>query len=292
MTSARSFVLVNGRLLPAGRACVSVFDRGLLYADGLFETLRAYRGQPFALEEHLSRLRRSADFLGITVPRQPWVRSVQTLLRRNDLLRTDAWVRITLTRGVASRGLLPPARPRPTLIITAGRLDPSIARVQKHGVRVALLPFARHGFLAEHKVLNYLPGVLGKVMAARHDAFEGIFVDAEGHITEGTTCNVFVWRHGQLLTPPVAGILPGLTRRLVIEAAAGDGLPFAERQLTTDDLLDAEEAFLTSSLAEVVPIVTVNARDVGDGKVGACGRRLQRLYRQMVDRALGGRPYE
>lgn len=290
MTSAASFVELNGRLIPAKRAAVSVFDRGLLYGDGLFETLRAYRGQPFALEEHLARLRRSADFLGISLPRTPWARRVQTLLRRNALLRTDAWVRITLTRGVAPRGLLPPARSRPTLIMTAGRLDPSIARAQQHGVRVALLPFARHGFLAEHKVLNYLPGVLGRVMAARHDAFEGVFVNTDGHVTEGTTCNVFVWRRRQLVTPPVAGILSGVTRRLVIEAAASEGIDFAERPLLTDDLLDADEAFLTSSLVEVVPVVTVNARNVGDGKVGPCGRRLQNLYRQMVDRTLGQRP--
>jgi branched-chain amino acid aminotransferase len=288
-TRATSFVQLNGRLVPAQRAQISVFDRGLLYGDGLFETLRAYRGRPFALDAHLARLQASADFLGFGVPRRPWRRDLAALLGKNNLLATDAWVRITVTRGVGARGLLPPARSRPALIIMAGVLDPAIARVQRFGARVALIPFARHGFLAEHKVLNYLPGVLGKVMAARHEAFEGLFVNAAGHITEGTTTNVFAWRGKRLFTPPIEGILPGLTRRMVIELAAADGIRLAERPLTADDLLDADEAFLTSSLAEVAPITAVNARNVGNGAVGARTQRMQQLYRQTVDQALAKR---
>jgi branched-subunit amino acid aminotransferase/4-amino-4-deoxychorismate lyase len=286
-----SVVLLNGRMVAAHRAQVSVFDRGLMYGDGLLETLRAYRGRPFALEAHLRRLRASADFLGLAVPRRPWHRDVAALLRRNHLLHTDAWVRITLTRGVnargvSARGLMPPARSRPTLIIMAGALDTSVSRAQCHGVRVALLPFARHGFLAEHKVLNYLPGVLGRVMAARHDAFEGLFVDADGMITEGTTSNLFAWRGRQLLTPPIQGILPGLTRRLVIELAASDGVRVVEQPVRAEDLVDANEAFLTNSLVEVVPIIRVNARTIGSGAVGPRTLRLQQLYRQTVDQAL------
>lgn len=286
---APTSVQLNGRLVSKQEAKISVFDRGLLYGDGLFETLRTYRGQPFLLKEHLARLQVSADFLGLVVPRRPWRRDLAALLKRNGLLATDAWVRITVTRGVGARGLLPPAQPRPTVIVMAGRLDRAIARVQRYGARVALVPFARHGFLAEHKVLNYLPGVLGKVIAARHDAFEGLFVNAEGRITEGTTTNVFAWRGKRLLTPPITGILPGLTRRIVIELAVADGARVAERPLSADDLLDADEAFLTSSLAEVVPIIAVNARSVGSGTVGPRTQRMQQLYRQMVDRALARR---
>lgn len=287
-TRASSFVQLNGRLVPAQRAQISVFDRGLLYGDGLFETLRAYHGRPFALDGHLARLQTSADFLGFVLPRRPWQRDIASLLRRNGLLATDAWVRITVTRGVGARGLLPPARPRPALIAMAGAIDPAIARVQRFGARVALIPFARHGFLAEHKVLSYLPGVLGKVMAARHEAFEGLFVNTDGNVTEGTTTNVFAWRGRRLFTPPIAGILPGLTRRMVIELAVADGLRVVEGPLTADDLLDADEAFLTSSLAEVVPIVAVNARNIGDGTVGSRTQRMQQLYRQTVDQAFAG----
>ncbi|HEX7406685.1 MAG TPA: aminotransferase class IV [Candidatus Binatia bacterium] len=287
--STPQFVHLNGRLLAASRAQISVFDRGLLYGDGLFETLRAYKGSPFGLDEHLSRLQASASFLGIGLPRQPWQKDIVALLRRNKLLDTDAWVRITVTRGVAAPTLLPPSRLHPTLIISAGPLHPTIAKAQRRGARVALLPFARHGVLVEHKVLNYLPAVLGKVIAARHGAFEGLFVNADGLVTEGTTSNIFVWRHTQLLTPPPGGVLPGLTRRLIMEAAVADGLRVTERPLTTHDLLDADEAFITSSLVEVVPIIAVDTRSIGNGQVGARTQRLQRLYRQMVDHALARR---
>ncbi|MFQ5666853.1 MAG: aminotransferase class IV [Candidatus Binatia bacterium] len=286
---AASFVQVNGRSVPAARARVSVFDRGLLYGDGLFETLRAYHGKAFALEDHLARLARSADFLGIPVPPRPWQRDIEALLRRNRLLCTDAWVRITITRGVAAPGLRPPSRIRPTVIVSAGKVDPSVAKVQQRGARVALLPFARHGFLAEHKVLNYLPGVLGKVMAARHDAFEGVFVDGRGWVTEGTTSNIFIARRKQLFTPPGSEILPGLTRRTVIELAVANGLRVSERPLRVDALLDASEAFLTSSLAEIVPIIAVNTHEIGLGRIGPTTRQLQHLYRQMVDQVLAHR---
>jgi branched-chain amino acid aminotransferase len=279
-------VHLNGRLLPTARARIGVFDRGLLYGDGVFETLRAYHGTPFALQEHLTRLRTSAGFLGIILPRRPWGRDIDALLKANDLRTADAAVRISVTRGEAAPGLHPPPRTRPTVIIAATRIDPSIATAQRDGGRCTLLPFARHGFLAEHKVLNYLPGVLGKVIAARHHAFEGLFVDTSGHITEGTTCNMFVWSGRRLLTPPGVGILPGLTRRFVIEIASAEGYRVIERPLRVTQLVEAQEAFVTSSLAEVVPITAIDARPIGDGAVGPHTRRIQASYRQMVDRSL------
>jgi len=127
-------------------------------------------------------------------------------------------------------------------------------------------------------------------MAARHDAFEGIFVNDDAKVTEGTTTNVFVWQRGRLLTPPVDGILPGLTRRMILEAAAADGAHVLERSLTANDLVDADEAFLTSSVIEVVPIIAVNARRVGTGKVGPRTQRMQEIYRQIVGRAMAARP--
>ncbi len=284
--SLPKYVHVNGRLLPAGRARISVFDRGLLYGDGVFETLRAYRGRTFALEQHVARMQASAAALGMAFPRRAWQRDIDAVLERNGLLRTDAWVRITVTRGVGAPGLLPPARLQPTLIISAGRVDPGIIQAQRYGVRVVLLPFARHGVSAEHKVLAYLPGVLGKVLAARHGAYEGLYVDTNGCITEGTTSNVFVRRGRQLFTTPAAGILPGVTRRLVIDAAVARGLRLRERSLTRKEVLTADEAFLTSSVAEVVPITAVDDRTIGGARVGPVTLELQRLYRQMVDQAL------
>ena len=284
------YVHLNGRCVAAADAHVSVFDRGFVYGDGLFETMRAYHGVPFGLPEHLDRLRASAAFLGIPVPRRPWNRDVQALLQRNGLASADAWVRITVTRGVAPHGLRPPPRPRPTVLITCGRVDPGVAAAQRDGVSVILLPFARHGFLAEHKTLNYVPAIIGKTLAARRDAFEGVFVEPDGTVTEGTTSNLFVWRKKRLITPPVAGLLPGLTRRLVLEAAVADGLRVEEQRVTTRDVVAADEVFLTASVVEVVPVIAVAGRAVGDGRVGPCTARLQDLYRQVVAERLSRRP--
>jgi branched-chain amino acid aminotransferase len=283
---ATGYVCLNGAVVPASRARVSVFDRGLLYGDGLFETVRTYHGTPLALRAHLARLRASARFLGIPVPSRPWARDIERLLRRSRLAATDAWVRITLTRGPAPPGLLPIHRPDPTVFLIAGPLDPGVVKAQQEGARVVLLPFARHGFLAEHKVIDYLPGVLGKVIAARHVAFEALYVDEQGYVTEGTTSNVFICRRGRLVTPPLSGVLPGVTRRLVIEVAVAKGMRVSERPLRVRDLKGADEAFITSSLAEVVPVVSIDERPVGDGQVGHRTRSLQGLYRQLVDKIL------
>jgi branched-chain amino acid aminotransferase len=283
---ARTHVYLDGSIVLASRARISVFDRGLLYGDGLFETVRSYRGRPLALREHLARLRMSARFLGIPFPGRPWARDIDRLLRRNRLTETDAWVRITLTRGPAAPGLLPPRRPEPTVLVIAGRLDPTIATVQQEGARVVLLPFSRYGFLAEHKILDYLPGILGKVIAAHRLAFEALYVDPDGFVTEGTTSNLFVIRRGRLTTPPLPGLLPGVTRRFLIDLARADGMSVIERPLTRLDLRKADEVLITSSLAEVVPVVTIDEQPVKDGRVGPLARKLQALYRQLVDKTL------
>jgi len=284
-------VYVNGDLVAGGDAVVSVFDRGLLYGDGLFETVRVYGGRPFALADHLERLRRSAAMLGFAVPRLPWQRVVRSLLDRNGLAAADAWVRVIVTRGSGWPNLRPPPRPRPTVIVVAAAIDPALRRAQRRGVRVHLLPFAREGFLSEHKLLDYVPALLGKRFAARHDAYEGLYVNAEGLVTEGTTSNVFVWERSVLVTPPVTGILPGVTRRLVTEVAASVGVAVEERPLPARRVLRAREAFLTSSVAEIVPIVQVDAQVVGTGQPGARTRQLQARYREVTREwaAAGGR---
>jgi branched-chain amino acid aminotransferase len=282
--SRDGYVFLNGRFAAASRASVSVYDRGLLYGDGLFETMRAYRGKVFALEEHLDRLARSARVLGLPVPAYDWRATIAELLRRNALHRRDAWVRVTLTRGAADPDILPPVPPRPTAIVMVKPVDPKLAAKQRRGVAVALLPYSRHGFIPEHKSLNYLPAVVGKVLAARHGAHEGLFVRNEHFLTEGTTSSLFVVQGKSLWTTPIGGILPGVTRRRVLELAERAQFRTLERELTTTDLLEADEAFLTSSVAEIVPIIEVDQTRIGDGTPGPLTRKLQRLYRAEVER--------
>jgi branched-chain amino acid aminotransferase len=261
-----------------------VYDRGLLYGDGLFETMRAYRGKVFALEDHLDRLAASAEVLGLPVQPYDWGGAIAELLRRNALLDRDAWVRVTLTRGVDEPKILPPVPPKPTTIIMARPVDPALAAQQRRGVAATLLPYSRHGFIPEHKSLNYLPAVVGKVLAARHGAFEGLFVRNERFLTEGTSSSLFIVQGKSLWTTPIGGILPGITRRRVLELAERARVRALERDLTTTDLLESDEAFLTSSIAEIVPIIEVDQKPIGRGKPGPMTRKLQRLYRAEVQR--------
>jgi len=284
------YVFLNGRIVDAARATVSVYDRGLLYGDGLFETMRAYNGSVFAIGEHFHRLRTSADILGLPIPNLDWPATIAELLEKNDLARHDAWVRLTITRGIAEPRVLPPDLPKPTTIIMVRPLDRAIAEHQKRGVKVALLPFSRHGFIPEHKSLNYLPAVVGRVLASYHGAYEGIFVRNDHVLTEGTTTSVFIVREGALWTSPEGGILPGVTRGVVIGLALANGIRVVERALLTTDLRLADEAFLTSSMIEIVPITQVDDAALGPGHPGPVTTKLQNLYRDAVKQSLKRRP--
>ena len=279
---ATGYVFLNGRIIDASRATVSVHDRGLLYGDGLFETMRAYKGVAFAIEDHFHRLRTSADILGLPIPNLDWPATIAELLAKNDLAQRDAWVRLTITRGPAEPRVLPPELPKPTTILMVRPLDSAIAEHQKRGVKVALLPFSRHGFIPEHKSLNYLPAVIGKVLASYHGAYEGLFVRGDHVLTEGTTTSVFIVRDGIVWTAPEGGILPGITRRVVLDLAHANQLAVAERDILTTDLRLADEAFLVSSMIEIVPIVHVDDTALGSGEPGPVTTKLQKLYQQAV----------
>jgi branched-chain amino acid aminotransferase len=279
---ASGYVFLNGRIIDAAQATISVFDRGLLYGDGLFETMRAYKGVAFATEDHFHRLRTSADILGLPIPDLDWPAVIRELLEKNALVDTDAWVRLTITRGPAEPSVLPPDLPKPTTIVMVRPIDPEIARRQKHGVKVALLPFSRHGFIPEHKSVNYLAAVVGRVLASYHGAYEGLFVRSDHVLTEGTTTSVFLVREGALWTSPEGGILPGVTRRIVVDLAHARQLRVVEREITTTDLRLADEAFLTSSMIEVMPIVQVDEAPIGAGRPGPITARVQRWYRERV----------
>jgi len=277
-----SHVFLNGRVVAAGRARISVFDRGLQYGDGLFETLRVYRGQVFALADHLQRMSGSARLLEMQLPELDWEDAIARLLAALRLDHDDAWIRLVVTRGPAAPTLLPPSDPKPTVIILGGPLDPTLEEKRRRGVRVELLPFASSGMLAGHKTLDYLPALLGKRWAQSRGAYEGLYVDSRQRLSEGTTSNLFLVRDGTLLTPVTRGILPGVTRRVVLELARSRGLRVREVTLRCSDLASADEAFLSSSLAEIVPIVQVGRRRMGRGRPGPVTREVQAAYRAAV----------
>ncbi len=283
------YVFLNGRIVDASRATVSVYDRGLLYGDGLFETMRAYKGIGFAIEDHFHRMRTSADILGLPIPNLDWPAIIAELLEKNGLANQDAWVRLTITRGPAEPRVIPPDLAKPTSILMVRPLDREIATYQKRGVKVALLPFSRHGFIPEHKSLNYLAAVVGRVIAMYHGAYEGLFVRNDHVLTEGTTTSAFIVRDGALWTAPEGGILPGITRRIVIDLAHANKIRVVEREITTTDLRLADEAFLTSSMIEIMPIVHVDETPLGTGRPGPITVKLQKLYATAVKQYVGAR---
>ena len=282
-------VFLGGRFVAAAEARISAFDRGFLYGDGLFETVRIYTGRPFALTEHLQRMRFAAARIGLPVPHGTawWQAMIAELLRRNRLSRSDAAVRVTVTRGAAGAGLLAPRRSRPTIFALARRLPRELHVWQRVGVDVALLPFhpGLDGYLSGLKTTDYLTALVGKAMASERGAFEGIYQTRTGQILEGTTSNVFIMRRGVVETPSLRhGILAGITRGHVLEIARQAGMPVAERTIRARELQEADEGFLTASTIEIVPIRSVNGR-----RLRSSGNTVAKLRRLFHSSRLDGR---
>ncbi len=281
-------VYLNGRFVQALRAKVSAFDRGFSFGDGLFETLRAYSGWVFALDRHLKRLKKGAVQIGIPfqdeLPR--WRRVMGELLRRNGLQDRDGSLRLTLTRGADTLGtLLPPETPpSPTLLLVAKPLDARISESQGLGVAAIALrwgsPFNPFGI----KSPSYLYNMLAMAQARREGAQEALFVAPDGSVVEGTTSNVFSVVSGILTTPAEnSGLLPGITREVVIELARKEGMTVREAPVFLDELFSADETFVTGSLKEVTPLVAIDGRKIGAGSPGPVTRLLQERYRAAVE---------
>ncbi len=287
MKDRPDFAWVNGQLLRANEPALSVRDRGLLYGDGLFETLRAYDGVPFLLEEHLARLNASAGELRIcdAVDAQAIAEGIAELLAHNEL--ADAYIRITLTRGEHTGRLeLEPAA-EPTLIIVAqplrplppSRYDPGSTAIVASVRQNAETPLPRH------KTLNYLPNLLARTEARERGADEAILLNTRGEVAEAAASNIFLVLDGQLVTPSLdSNILPGITRAEVVALARAAGYNMCERSVAPAELSAAAELFLTNSVAELVPIREIAGRPVGRGRAGEVARHLLAAYRERVAR--------
>lgn len=264
-------VYLSGRFCLTSRARISALDRGFLYGDGLFETIRIYRGIPFALRAHLNRMRKGARRIGLAIPgsQESWEKILRGLLRRNRLTGADIAARITVTRGAGGDGLLPPRRVRPTTLVTLRPLDPNLRVLRERGIQIAFLPFhpGIGGFLNGVKTVDYVTALVGKRLARSQGAYEGVYCTPAGEILEGTTSNIFIVRDKRLFTPPLAaGVLPGVTRSLVMQHAKRIGYPVQELRLTKSDLETADEAFLTATTIEILPIRVVGRRRIGGQK--------------------------
>lgn len=275
-------VFLNGKFLPANKASVSIFDRGFMYGDGLFETLRSYNGKIFALDLHLQRLADGAKTIGISFkPMEKYLLNcIEKLLKLNNLTHRDACIRLTVTRGIGYIRLTPPKTSRPTLAIITNPLKIKIESCHKNGVSAVFLCSKRE--LPHIKSLNLLSSILGLRESAEKMGQEGIFTH-KGKILEGVTTNIFISDGKGIKTPPIEdGLLPGITRRLVIELAKKQGIKTSEISLTKASLQKSSEAFLTNSIMEIVPLLKVEDKFIGNGKVGPITRRLQQCYKYMI----------
>jgi branched-subunit amino acid aminotransferase/4-amino-4-deoxychorismate lyase len=282
-------VWLNGRVLPAHQAHVSALDRGLLHGDAVYDTWRTYAGLPFAVASHIRRLAAAARALGLPAPGPAgaWEQRSRMLARRNGF--ADAAVRLTLTRGAAGETLRVERRVRPTLLLTVRALPRDLASRQARGVDATLLPFGRtagSGWSA-YKLTGNAGAVAGRRLADRRGAAEGLYVTPAGEVTEGTTSNLFLVERGTLVTPPIAGgILPGVTRMLVVRLARAAGIVVREESVSVGRLRRASEAFVTASTIEVLPVVRIDGRAVGSGRPGPLTTRLGERYAAAVARSL------
>lgn len=284
------WVYLNDKFVPQEEAVVSVFDHGFLYGDGVYETLRAYRGRVFQLAEHLARLERSASRIQLRLPvsLERLAGLVRESLSRNQL--SDAYLRITVSRGAGEIGLDPALCKSPTLVIIAKPFQPYPESIYTEGVSVIVARTRRNlpeALPPQVKSLNFLNNILAKMEATAAGAHEALMLNHRDELTEGTTSNVFAVQGGRLRTPSVeCGLLEGITRGLVLQSASELGIPAEETRLTVADLMQAEECFLTNTTQEVLPVTRVDGRMIGDGRPGGVTRRLHASFRAGLDRFL------
>ena len=289
--NGRPVVRVNGAPADPTAPLLSPFDRGFTLADGLFETLRCYGGVPFRLERHLERLRVGALALDLALP-LALERTVDQALdeaRAAGLL--DAVLRVTISRGAGTPGVAPPLDAEPTTVVAVHPLPRFAPTLYTAGLTAQVATGRRNerAQTAGLKTLAYTDAVAALAEARRAGADEAIFLDTAEHLSEATASNVFLMRDGTLVTPPLScGVLAGVTRAAVLELVAGTVLPHEESTATLGDLHQASEAFVTSSVREIVPLVQVAGRPIGDGTPGPVTRRLMAEYGELVFRECYG----
>jgi len=285
------WIYLNDAFVQRDKAVVSVFDHGFLYGDGVYETLRAYSGRIFMLSQHLARLQRSGNLIGldIPIPEKDWPALLNEAIRRNGL--TDAYLRITVSRGEGAIGLDPSLCRRPTVVIMAMPFQPYPSNLFREGVKLTLAHVRRNLATAlspQIKSLNFLNNILAKQEALQVGAFDALMLNVEGHLTECTTSNLFFVRTGRLCTPSVAcGILDGITREVVLLLAREQGIPAEEGVYEVEALRQAEECFLTNTSMEIMPACQINDLPVGAGRPGSLTTRLQDHFRSNLARFLG-----
>lgn len=281
-------VYIDGKYWEKEEAKVSVFDHGFLYGDGVFEGIRAYKGRVFKLKEHIDRLYESAQSitLDISISKEELIKLVINTLRINNL--RDAYIRIVVSRGVGDLGLDPRKCKKSSLIIIADKIKLYPEEMYEKGLEIITVSTRRNipdALSPRIKSLNYLNNILAKIEINLAGVLEGIMLNSQGYVAEATGDNIFLVKNNILFTPSVGcGILKGITRDAVIEIAKNAGMKVEEVLLTTYDVYNAEECFLTGTAAEVIPVVKVDGRRVGNGVPGKITLKLLESFHNLTKR--------
>jgi branched-chain amino acid aminotransferase len=279
-------IYLDGEYVPEEKAVVSVFDHGLLYGDGVFEGIRAYHGRVFKLKEHLQRLYESAKSIMLSIPlsQEEMQQVVLETCRRNNI--RDGYIRLVVTRGKGDLGLDPQKCPRPTVFCIADSIQLYPPEFYEKGLEVITVPTRRNvpeALSPRIKSLNYLNNILAKIEAGLIGVQEAIMLTHDGFVAEATGDNIFIIKEGTLITPPPhLGILKGITRDAVMELARAKGITVLERVFTRHDVFTADECFLTGTAAEIIPVVKVDGRIIGEGRPGPVTCDLIQAFRELT----------
>lgn len=279
-------VFLNQKFVSSRHAKISVHDHGFLYGDGVFETLRAYRGKLFRLDQHLSRLEQSAKQIHLNLPRS--ILSIRALLYQTLEINhlKEALVRLTITRGTSPWGENPRKDQRPTIFILARDFRGKPRSLYHKGIKARIHPkrmVPPDKTLSRIKSISFLKNVLARIEARQFGAEEAILLNDKGYVTEGAFSNLFLVRGGHLLTPASrSGLLEGITRQAVLDVADSRDIPTKKALIHPKDLLEAEEVFFTNSSWEIMPATTIGETKIGTGKPGEMSKRLLAGFRELV----------
>lgn len=279
-------IWLDGKLVDKQDAKLSVFDHGTLYGDGVFEGIRVYGGRIFQCDAHIDRLFDSAKRIRLAIPRTKpeIVEAMVQTVRANDI--RDGYIRLVVTRGEGALGISPIRCPAPAMFIIADQIHLFPKNLYETGMAVIIAKTVRTSpqmLDPGIKSLNYLNSILGKIEAIDAGVEEAIMLNDKGNVAEGTADNIFIVQAGGVVTPPLsAGVLPGVTRAVVMSLARKMGIPVAEENVSPTRLLGAQECFLTGTAAEVIAVTRVDDKPIGDGAVGLMTRRLTTAFHEYI----------
>ncbi|MFV8828713.1 branched-chain-amino-acid transaminase [Alkalihalobacterium sp. APHAB7] len=279
-------IYLNGEFVEKHNAKISVYDHGFLYGDGVFEGIRVYDGNIFQLKEHLERLYNSAKSIMLNIPHslEELTQIIVETIKVNQL--QDAYIRLVVSRGVGNLGLDPASCPKPNVIVIAEQLTLFPKELYENGLEIVTVPTRRNRpdvLSPKVKSLNYLNNILVKIEASLAGVSEALMLNNEGYVAEGSADNVFIVKGNKILTPPgYVGALEGITRNAIIDIASDLGYDVKEEPFTRHDVYVADEVFLTGTAAEVIAVVKVDGRVIGDGKPGKETNKLLKAFRKKV----------